>query len=255
MSGKKSYLNRFLNLLWGYSSQEALHSRKRSLQMESLEVREMLSADGLHPSLDLQDSDDSALIQPNQEETNSNSAALFGIESASENTNPPSKIYIGEIKHAIEGNEHGYVRVDRNNAQTELTFNYIFDSAGSTAIMGDDFAQLPGIKSGSTFGTFTFMVGESSVYIPITVFDDNLIETDKTVRIVLTTGNGNYELDENFEAIVTIKDNDRPANIRIETIQHGIEGEQDALIRLHRDQTDNPLTVPLNMTRMQAPLF
>ncbi|MDR0611321.1 MAG: hypothetical protein LBG58_14525 [Planctomycetaceae bacterium] len=99
------------------------------------------------------------------------------------------------------------------------------------------------MKSGSTFGTFTFKAGESSVYIPITVFDDNLIETDKTVRIVLTTGNGNYELDENFEAIVTIKDNDRPTNIRVETIQHGIEGEQEPFIRLHRDQTDKPLTV------------
>ena len=45
------------------------------------------------------------------------------------------------------------------------------------------------------------------------------------------------------EAVVTIKDNDRPTNIRIETIQHGIEGEQDIFIRLHRDQTDKPLTV------------
>jgi hypothetical protein len=150
---------------------------------------------------------------------------------------------IGEIKHATEGGENGYVRVDRDNSRTELTFNYILDVAGSTASMGDDFAQLPGMKSGSTFGTFTFKAGESSVYIPITVFDDNLIETDKTVRIVLTTGNGNYELDENFEAIVTIKDNDRPTNIRVETIQHGIEGEQDIFIRLHRDQTDKLLTV------------
>jgi hypothetical protein len=145
---------------------------------------------------------------------------------------------IGEIKNATEGGESGYVRVDRDNVRTELTFNYIFDTAGSTAVIGEDFAQLPGMKSGSTFGTFTFKAGESSVYIPITVFDDNLIEADKTIRIVLTTGNGNYELDENFEAIVTIKDNDRPTNIRVEKIQHGIEGEQDALIRLHRDQTE-----------------
>jgi hypothetical protein len=150
---------------------------------------------------------------------------------------------IGEIKNATEGGESGYVRVDRDDSRTELTFNYIFDTVGSTAVMGDDFAQLPGIKSGSTFGTFTFKAGESSVYIPITVFDDNLIEADKTVRIVLTTGNGNYELDENFDAVVSIKDNDRPTNIRVEKIQHGIEGEQDALIRLHRDQTDKPLTV------------
>jgi hypothetical protein len=44
------------------------------------------------------------------------------------------------------------------------------------------------------------------------------------------------------EAVVTIKDNDRQTNIRIETIQHGIEGEQDIFIRLHRDQTAKPLT-------------
>ena len=99
---------------------------------------------------------------------------------------------IGEIKNATEGGENGYIRVDRDNSRTELTFNYILDVDGSTAIMGDDFAQLSGMKSGSTFGTLTFKAGESSVYIPITVFDDNLIETDKTVRIVLTTGNGNY---------------------------------------------------------------
>ncbi|MDR0611322.1 MAG: hypothetical protein LBG58_14530, partial [Planctomycetaceae bacterium] len=43
---------------------------------------------------------------------------------------------IGEIKHATEGGEHGYVRVDRDNSRKELTFNYIFDSAGSTAVMG-----------------------------------------------------------------------------------------------------------------------
>jgi hypothetical protein len=83
---------------------------------------------------------------------------------------------IGEIKHATEGGENGYVRVDRDNARTELTFNYLFDLAGSTAVMGEDFAQLPGMKPGSAFGTLTFKAGETSVYIPLTTFNDNLIE-------------------------------------------------------------------------------
>ncbi|MDR2642854.1 MAG: putative Ig domain-containing protein, partial [Planctomycetaceae bacterium] len=150
---------------------------------------------------------------------------------------------IGEIKNAVEGGDNGYIRVDRDNSRAELTFNFILDSIGSTAVMGKDFTQLSGMQAGSTFGAFTFKVGESSVYIPINVLDNTQIEKDKTIRIILTTGNGKYELDESFEAIVTIKDNDRPTTIFVETIQHGVEGEQDAFIRLRRGNTEEPLTV------------
>jgi hypothetical protein len=109
--------------------------------------------------------------------------------------------------------------------------------------MGEDFLQLPNIQEGSHSGSVTFADGQEFVDIPIIALDDNLIEGDKSIRITLTSSLGNYELSEQFDAIVKIVDDDVPTTIVVDSIQHGIEGVQDAVIRLHRNNTAKPLTV------------
>ncbi|GHT26520.1 hypothetical protein FACS18942_04120 [Planctomycetales bacterium] len=99
------------------------------------------------------------------------------------------------------------------------------------------------MKTGSSFGSIRFNAGETSVYIPITTFNDSVIEPTETIRLVLTTGVGNYELGDQFEAIVNIADNDTQTMVRVDSVQHGVEGEQDGYIRLQRNRTDQPLTI------------
>ncbi|MDR2438200.1 MAG: hypothetical protein LBE12_02360 [Planctomycetaceae bacterium] len=113
----------------------------------------------------------------------------------------------------------------------------------SSAQNGIDFAFLPGTDASKNIGSVTFAIGQEYIDIPITVLDDSIIEDTQTAQIVLLPNETSYQLGDIFEAIVTIADNDRPTNVRVETIQHGIEGEQDIFIRLHRDQTDKPLTI------------
>ncbi|MCL2304658.1 MAG: hypothetical protein FWC43_04880, partial [Planctomycetaceae bacterium] len=152
-------------------------------------------------------------------------------------------VWIGEIQDGTEGGANGYVRVYRDIAHSALTVRYIFDVAGSTATNGVDFAWLPGTSATKNYGEITFAIGQTYVDIPINVIDDHLIEGTETVRLILTTGLGNYEIGTTYEAIVNIFDNDVPATVRIDSIQNGIEGSQNGYIRLYRDRTDRPLTV------------
>ena len=118
MSAKKPFITRvveqFFNVLKG---KEQPFSRKRSLQMESLEPREMLSVDpisGLHDEF----SDSSIIVDP---VGGSMPGSPMSIQTTSETAQQTPTVWIGEIVHATEGGPNGSIRAYRDITHSDLT--------------------------------------------------------------------------------------------------------------------------------------
>ncbi|WP_036670880.1 Calx-beta domain-containing protein, partial [Pedobacter borealis] len=88
-----------------------------------------------------------------------------------------------------------------------------------SALNGTDYATLS--------GTATIVAGANEVLVPITVIDDNIIESVETVNIRLTGGSSaNFVYTANSSATVTITDKDNtPANLTIQVVKLGDAAE------------------------------
>ncbi|MDR1270786.1 MAG: hypothetical protein LBK82_14820, partial [Planctomycetaceae bacterium] len=152
-------------------------------------------------------------------------------------------VEIDSVQHGSEGGSNAYFRLRRDLTDTDLTVSYIIDVQSNTAINGTDFAYLPGTDAVRHQGTVTFKAGETYVDIPVLIHDDELVEETETVSITLTSGNGNYELGSNISQSVSVTDNDIVSVVKIDSIQHAVEGGHNGYIRLQRDNTSGTLTV------------
>jgi hypothetical protein len=235
MFGKNSFLRRLFGSFFSRSSREA-HSRKRSLQMESLEAREMLSGDGLHLPLDSQD--DSALIISASEPVNTDSVILFGMESTAESVPLIPTVWIDRVEDATEGNTNGRFVLKRNSAIGTLKVNY---NLGGTSSNNTDYEYL------NTFVTFS--VGEDTAYVNVVPHDDHLVEQTKTVTLDLRDGtvtNGilSYTVDtEKRSATLTLYDNEVSPKVWVDSVTHATEGVSKGYFVLKRDNTTLPLDV------------
>src|SRR5439155_13722159 len=88
------------------------------------------------------------------------------------------------------------------NTNTVVTVDYI--TKDGTTRAGVDYTPVS--------GTLTFASGETEKSISIPLADDGLVDGDKTFRVCLTNATGGA-LIETSEGIVTIQDNEVPANL------------------------------------------
>lgn len=153
-----------------------------------------------------------------------------------------SAVWISSTQNGAEGGPNGYFRLSRDTTAGMLTVNYALNTAGTTATSGSDFATLP--------GSVTFASGQATVDIPVTVYDDTIVESSETVAINLTgggggccCGSGGYTLGSPSSASLTIADNDTPPSVWVDSVANAQEGVAAGYFRLKRSATAGALTV------------
>ncbi|MDR0703621.1 MAG: hypothetical protein LBF88_01395, partial [Planctomycetaceae bacterium] len=206
MFSKKSFLRRLFGSFFGRSSRDAAYFRKRSLQLESLEAREMLSVVGFV-----------------------------------------------DTQNAIEGEKSGIFSIERDgDLSTSLTVNFTIDTDGGydyynrgVASSGVDYEQLP--NSTNYNGSVTFGIGENQAIITISTIDDNLVESKESVTLRLVQPGGSspsYTVDANRSiAAIEIEDNDIAPTVWLGAVQNAVEGGQQGLIGVYRDDASRALTI------------
>jgi hypothetical protein len=99
---------------------------------------------------------------------------------------------------AGEPSNNGYFTVSRTGAtSSNLLVNY--STLGSTASAGADYASLPG---------YVYIpAGQYSASIPVTVYNDSIVESSETVRVTISS-NAAYAIGSPSYATVTITDDD-----------------------------------------------
>ncbi len=181
---------------------------KRSLQLEPLENRELLSVSP--PEL-----------YPN--------------------------VWIEKIQDADENGQFGIFRVYRDDTRSALTVNYQLEGGTATlgSDYSPSYFYLPGFDTATKKGTVSFAAGSASADITIVPVDDTLIEGTETVIVSLSPYSGTlYMVDETRQtATLEIFDNDVAPKVWIEKIQDADESGQNGIFRVYRDDTRNALTV------------
>ncbi|GHT26754.1 hypothetical protein FACS18942_04800 [Planctomycetales bacterium] len=104
MSGKKSYVRRIIEFFIGHSSRDAAYSKARPLQLESLEVREMLSVVGFHSVVDANE-DDSGYFRLERDDVQGQLTVQFQINTGG--TNNPTPVIQGEDFLQLPGTSGG----------------------------------------------------------------------------------------------------------------------------------------------------
>jgi hypothetical protein len=215
MFGKKSFLRRLFNSFFGRSSHEA-HSRKRSLQMESLEAREMLSVVGFQSAQDVLEGD-TAIIRLERDDTAGQLTVHFSMDSRNlqETGNTSGLAKMGDDFETIN-------EIDKNN--------YYYDDYGY------------GIGGSVTFGS-----GQKYVDIAVKTLTDSKVEGTEIVRLTLANAQSEetpYTVDQQYSiATVQIFDNTPKPTLWIETVTNGTEGGDKGTFVLKRNETSNTLTV------------
>jgi hypothetical protein len=207
MSNKKSFFDRVAEL-FGRRAKEAPLSRKRSLQLESLEAREMLSAVGFHSAVDA---------------TEDGQIGYFRLE-----------------RDDTQGELTVYYEMDWQNTG--------YGCSSGWAMNGRDFDILPGSYEWDYYGQITFKNNEKYVDLPVVAHTDGLIEGNEIVRLSLPDwGYGYSFLPNSQSAELTIHDADVPVNVWIHSTQDATEGSQNGYIRLQRDVTTVTTTVEYDL--------
>ena len=128
---------------------------------------------------------------------------------------------------AAETGFNGLIDVTRTGS-TKVELRVYYDTAGSTAISGDDYMALDGYVD--------IPVGESSVGIVINVIDDEIEEGPETVELKLTMDPSSYIIDPvSYSATVTIADDDGSPPDSSEHLppKFSVQVARDTLIQLH----------------------
>ncbi|MDR1964321.1 MAG: hypothetical protein LBQ50_11125, partial [Planctomycetaceae bacterium] len=218
MSGKKTFLNWLITKFFGLAKMKPFHFRRRSLHIEALEVREMLSVVGVHSSQDAIESDQAG--------------------------------YVRFVRDDNQGDLTAFYQLDYRNS------GCYYDTYSGWAANGKDFSYLPGSSSGYYQGFVIFNDGEYYTDLVINALADASIEGDERLELTLImensywcdrTGispNTSYTIDaSSLAASLTIFDTTIPTTVWITETQDGQEGGNSGFVKLQRDNFETELIV------------
>ncbi|MDR2756311.1 MAG: hypothetical protein LBC20_11445, partial [Planctomycetaceae bacterium] len=217
MSKIKSFVNWLIAKFFGVTKIKPLRFRSRSLHLEVLEVREMLSVVGIHSSQD----------------------AIEGDQTG----------HIRFVRDDNQGELTAFYELDYRNS------GYDYDIYPGWSSNGKDFAFLPGSSAGYYQGYVTFNDVEYYTDLVISALPDAYIEGDERLELVLITEssywsnrtgispNTSYTVDANSHAALTIFDTTIPTTVWIAETQNGQEGGDSGIVKLQRDNYATELVV------------
>ncbi len=210
MSETKSIIERVTAMLVRKAvNKSAAHMKKRTLQMETLEVREMLTAVGFHSVVDATEGAESGYFRLERDNTQGTLTVNYQLDSKNNGC-----IY--------SANCDGWAR------------------------NGLDFKCLPGTACYCNYGSVTFADGCGYVDVNIETINDQYIEGPEKVALTLRTSS-NYSLSGESTATLTLTDDDYPVTVSIDSTKNATEGGEHGYFRLKRDDTTNALTVYYNL--------
>ncbi|HBT76718.1 MAG TPA: hypothetical protein DEB39_07285, partial [Planctomycetaceae bacterium] len=219
MTPNKSFLERAVEIFTRQSEPKVKpHTRKRSLQLETLEAREMLSGIGISTAPQIVDEGQAAIIRIERDDSQGELSAFFELDY-------------------------------RNSG-------CYYDNYAGWARNGKDFDFLPGTNEWSYQGHVKFQDGQQYVDITVQAKTDTFLEGDEQISLRLinagnywgdrtgVSSNTTYTIDQaRSSTSMTIKDTTDPVTVRVVSVQNGVEGGVDGSVRLERDNVENALTV------------
>jgi hypothetical protein len=113
---------------------------------------------------------------------------------------PEGRIQFGATSYSVPENAGSVnVTITRSGADGDVSVDFF--TQGGTAQAGADYTGVPTT-------TLTFLDGETSKTIPISVFDNFLVDGNRTVNLWLTNPTGGAVLGIHSSAVLTILDNE-----------------------------------------------
>lgn len=190
---------------------------------------------------------------PIQEYMESVSIRLLSASGCKIGTNNTATINIIDNDGTVEFTQTGYrsaesvplVKVPvRRTGYTNDAITVDFSVQAGTAVAGTDFL--------ATNGTVTFAPGETLQYIPVTVIDNEAVQTDRTIQLVLKNVTGGAPIGGQNFATLTIVDDD--AALEFTQASYRVtENGTNAVIALHRlGVLDKPLKANFTATNGTA---
>ncbi len=214
MSKRQTLLEKLAKLVFDEKkSKKHHHHRKRSLGIETLEARELLTVVG-----------------------------FSSVQDAVEGSSTPG--YFRLERDDIQGTLTVNYSLDWRNSADPYSFYK------GWAKNGKDFSFLPGTNNWNDYGQIAFQDGERFVDISINAFSDIHIEGTENVRLELLSSNywdwnnQSYTVNSSCSsAQLAIQDTTPSITVGIDSTQDGTEGGQNGFFRLRRDNTQSQITV------------